>query len=253
VVAKAKRTNNKTLLPKVAHKNGDGWRFRDDPPILTRVDDETRRTVIGSLVEYASGLAPAYRNMLRRYSVADVAHRVVGVGSVGTRAYLALLFGNGDKDPLFLQIKEAIVPVHAPYLPKLLFRKEHEHEGRRTIDAQRMLQALGDPMLGATTIDGRPFFVRQMKNMKASVPIELMKGKAFDYWAFTCGALLARAHARCGDADRIAGYFGGTDTLDQALAQFAEAYGDQTERDHAALVQDIKTGRVKAAVENNGD
>lgn len=249
-VAKAKRTNSITLLPKVADKNGDGaWRFRHAPPILTRVDDETRRKVIESLVEYASALAPAYRNMLRRYSVADVAHRVVGVGSVGTRAYLVLLFGNGDNDPLFLQVKEAIVPVHSPYLPKLLFRKEHEHEGRRTIDAQRMLQALGDPMLGSTTIDGRPFFVRQMKNMKASVPIELMKGKPFDYWAFTCGALLARAHARCGDADRIAGYCGDADTLDRAIAEFSEKYGDQTEQDHAALVKAIRTGQVKAVFE----
>jgi uncharacterized protein (DUF2252 family) len=249
-VSKAKRTNNETLLPKVAFQNGDGkWQFRDEPPILTRVDDETRAKVIAAIVEYASGLAPAYRNMLRRYSVADVAHRVVGVGSVGTRAYLVLLFGNGDSDPLFLQVKEAIVPVHSPYLPQLLLRKEHEHEGRRTIDAQRMLQALGDPMLGSTTIDERPFFVRQMKNMKASVPVELMKGKPFDYWAFTCGALLARAHARCGDADRIAGYCGDEDTLDQALAEFAEAYGNQTERDHAKLVNAIKSGDVKAVVE----
>ena len=119
-VAKAKRTTNETLLPKVAHRAHDGgWRFQDDPPILTRVDDGTRRKVIASLAEYAEHLPPAYRAMLRRYSVADVAHRVVGVGSVGTRAYLALCFGNGDTDPLFLQVKEAIVPVHAAYLPPL--------------------------------------------------------------------------------------------------------------------------------------
>jgi uncharacterized protein (DUF2252 family) len=100
-----------------------GWRFQDDPPILTRVDEATRSKVVASLVEYAEHLSPAYRIMLRRYAVADVAHRVVGVGSVGTRAYLTLCFGNGDTDPLFLQVKEAIVPVHAAYLPPTKFVK----------------------------------------------------------------------------------------------------------------------------------
>jgi uncharacterized protein (DUF2252 family) len=246
-VAKAKRTTNESLLPKVAYRNTDGaWRFRDDPPILTRVNGETRRKVITSLVAYAAQLPTAYRNMLRRYAVADVAHRVVGVGSVGTRAYLVLLFGNGDHDPLFLQVKEAITPVHAAYLPPPQVRKEHQHQGRRVIDTQRLLQSLGDPLLGWTAIDGRQYFVRQMKNMKASMPVSVMTGKAFDVWALTCGALLARAHARCGDAAAIAGYCGEEDTLDCALADFAEAYGDQTERDHAALVQAIKAGRVKA-------
>ncbi len=252
-VAKAKRTTNESLLPKVAYRNTDGgWRFRDAPPILTRVDDDTRRKVVASLVEYAADLTPAFRLMLRRYAVADVAHRVVGVGSVGTRAYLVLLFGNGDHDPLFLQVKEAIVPVHGRYLPELQVRKEHLHQGRRVIGTQRLLQALGDPLLGATTIDGREYFVRQMKNMKASMPVSLMTGKPFDFWAFTCGALLARAHARCGDAARIAGYCGEEDTLDRALADFAEAYGDQTERDHAALVKAIKAGRVEAVVVDDG-
>ena len=149
-VAKAKRTTNESLLPKVAYRNTDGaWRFRDAPPILTRVDDDTRRKVVASLVEYAAELTPAFRLMLRRYAVADVAHRVVGVGSVGTRAYLVLLFGNGDHDPLFLQVKEAIVPVHARYLPELQVRKEHLHQGRRVIGTQRLLQALGDPLLGS--------------------------------------------------------------------------------------------------------
>jgi uncharacterized protein (DUF2252 family) len=253
-VAKAKRTTNESLLPKVAHRNADGaWRFRDAPPILTRVDDDTRRKIVSSLVGYAAELTPAFRLMLRRYAVADVAHRVVGVGSVGTRAYLVLLFGNGDHDPLFLQVKEAIVPVHGRYLPELQVRKEHLHQGRRVIGTQRLLQALGDPLLGSTTIDGREYFVRQMKNMKASMPVSLMTGKPFDFWAFTCGALLARAHARCGDAARIAGYCGDEDTLDRALAEFAEAYGDQTERDHSALVKAIKAGRVKALMESDDE
>ena len=180
--------------------------------------------------------------MLRRYALADVAHRVVGVGSVGTRAYLALLFGNGDQDPLFLQVKEATTPAHAPYLPAPPMLGAHD--GLRVVAGQRALQALGDPMLGHATIDGRPYYVRQMKNMKASMPLAFMTGVPFDFWASACGMLLARAHARSGDAARIAGYCGDGDALDRALADFAEAYGDQTEHDHAELVQAIKRGRV---------
>jgi uncharacterized protein (DUF2252 family) len=243
--AKAKRTTNATLLPKVAHRAQNGaWQFRDDPPILTRVDDVTRGKVIAALVEYGENLGPAYRYMLQRYTVADVAHRVVGVGSVGTRAYLVLCFGQGDYDPLFLQVKEAITPVHGAYLPPMMMREQHE--GRRVVAAQRLLQALGDPLLGYTRIDGREYFVRQMKNMKASMPVPLMTGEPFDFWAFTCGALLARAHARTGDSVRIAGYCGQSDTLDRALVEFAESYGDQTERDHGELVKAISSGRVKA-------
>ena len=248
VVAKAKTTTNATLLAKVAHRRHDGgWRFVDDPPILTGIDDETRKKVVASLVEYAETLPPAYRFMLNRYGVADVVHRVVGVGSVGTRAYLALLFGNGDDDPLFLQIKEATTPAHAPYLPEPPLRGPHD--GRRVVGTQRVLQTLGDPMLGYTTIDGRSYYVRQMKNMKASIPVPFMTGTPFNFWALICGGLLSRSHARSGDIARIEGYCGNTDTLDRALADFAEDYGDQTERDHAELVQAIKRGRVKATGE----
>ena len=248
VVAKAKATTNATLLAKVAQRRHDGgWRFIDDPPVLTGIDDQTRQKIVASLVEYAEHLSPAYRFMLKRYGVADVAHRVVGVGSVGTRAYLALLFGNGDDDPLFLQIKEATPPAHAPYLPAIALGSDHD--GARVVAVQRLLQSLGDPLLGYTTIDGRPYYVRQMKNMKASMPVAFMSGTVFNFWAYVCGGLLSRAHARAGDVARIDGYCGDGDTLDRALADFAESYGDQTERDHAALVQAIKRGRVKAAGE----
>jgi uncharacterized protein (DUF2252 family) len=246
--AKARRTTSATLLPKVARQGADGsWRFEDDPPVLTRLDEATRATVMASLVEYAENLVPEYRFLLQRYAVADVAHRVVGVGSVGTRAYLVLLFGNGDADPLFLQIKEAVVPAHARYLPPFAFRVAHE--GRRVVVSQRLLQALGDPLLGWTTIDGRPYYVRQMKNMKASMPVAFLRGKPFDFWAFACGGILARAHARVGDAAAIAGYCGKSTALAGALADFAEDYGDQTERDHDELVQAIKAGRVEAQPE----
>ena len=245
VLAKARRTHNDTLLAKVARRHADGgWRFVEDPPILTSIDEATRQKVIASLVDYGETLPPEYRIMLHRYSVADVCHRVVGVGSVGLRAYLVLLFGNGDDDPLFLQVKEAVAPAHTPYLPSAAFRIDHE--GRRVITTQRVLQSLGDPLLGYTTIDDRHYFVRQMKNLKASMPVEWLTGEPFEFWGWICGSLLARAHARSGDIAKIAGYIGKSDAFATALAEFAEAYGDQNERDHAALVEAVRTGRVEA-------
>jgi len=245
-VAKAKQQTNATLLTKISERGvSGGWRLREDPPVLTHVDQATREKIIDGLNEYAESLSLERRYMLSRYHVVDVAHRVVGVGSVGTRAYLALLFGNSDDDPLFLQIKECVSPAHAPYLPPLP-DMYIEHEGRRVVVGQRALQASSDIMLGITRIDGRPYFVRQMKNMKASVPVEWLTGESFNFYAWACGTLLARAHARAGDAATIAGYCGGTSVLDKALATWAEAYGDQTEQDHDRLVKAIKSGKVKA-------
>jgi hypothetical protein len=120
------------------------------------------------------------------------------------------------------------------------------HQGKRVIHGQRALQATSDVLLGYTTIEGRPFYVRQMKNLKGSIPMEWLSGSPFSDYAWSCGAILARAHCRTMDAARIAGYCGNSEVLDTAFATFAEAYGDQTERDHAALVQAIKRGRVTA-------
>jgi uncharacterized protein (DUF2252 family) len=245
-VAKAKTQTNATLLAKTADRSASGgWRMREEPPILTRVDDKTREKIMEGLDEYSMNL-PAERGfMLSRYHVADICHRVVGVGSVGTRAYLALLFGNDDNDPLFLQVKESVAPAHAPYLPKLP-KPYCDHEGLRVVMGQRALQASSDVMLAQTHVDGRPFFVRQMKNMKGSIPVEFLTGEAFNFYAKGCGALLSRAHARVGDAAAISGYCGSGPALDKALATWAEAYGDQTEQDHNRLVNAIKIGVVKA-------
>ncbi|HEX8814767.1 MAG TPA: DUF2252 domain-containing protein [Terriglobales bacterium] len=242
-LAKALKTDNRGLLPKVADKMSDGsWTFRQDPPVLTKIDKKTRNKVIESLDSYAQSLSPDRRYMLSRYHVIDVAHRVVGVGSVGTRAYLVLLFGNSDDDPLFLQVKEAIVPAHDPYLPP----RPVKHNGQRVVIGQRTLQASSDPMLGYTDIDGRPYYVRQMKNLKASVPVEWLTGPAFNFYAQACGAILARAHSRTSDPARISGYCGNSAVLDEALAEWAERYGDQTEKDHAELVRAVRKGKVKA-------
>jgi uncharacterized protein (DUF2252 family) len=242
-VGKAERQTNQALLGKVAEKVNGHWRFREDPPILTRVDSSTRNAVEKALVEYADTLHLERKFMLSRYRIADVAHRIVGVGSVGTRAYLALLFGNGDDDPLFLQVKEAIVPALAPFIERR-GATQFSHEGKRIVTGQRALQASTDVMLGWTQIDGRPFFVRQMKNMKGSIPIEWLSGDAFYFYVWACGALLARAHARTTDPALISGYCGNSGVLDDALATFAESYGDQTVRDHAALVQAVKDDRA---------
>lgn len=243
-LAKAQRADNRTLLPKVADKAGTGhWTFRDDPPELARVDVATKQKVIHALNQYALTLPRERRLMLGRYHVADVAHRVVGVGSVGTRAYLVLLFGNGDDDPLFLQVKECGTPAHGPYLP---VTHEHGHNGQRVVLGQRALQASSDPMLGYTSMDNRDFYVRQMKNLKASIPVEWLAGASFNFYAWGCGVILARAHARTGDPARVAGYCGGSRVLDEALVEWAESYGDQTERDHDLLRKAIDRGQIKA-------
>jgi uncharacterized protein (DUF2252 family) len=252
VLAKALTTDNKALLPKVAERRNDGsWTFRDDPPVLTRVSASTKAKVIDALNRYSSTLPRERGFMLSRYHVADVAHRVVGVGSVGTRAYLALLFGSGDNDPLFLQVKEAAEPAHGPYVPPLA--KEFLHNGKRVVLGQKGLQASNDPLLGFTDIDGRHYYVRQMKNLKASIPVEWLTGASFNFYGRACGALLARAHARVGDAARIAGYCGNSAVLDKALAEWAESYGDQTEQDHAMLVDAIKRGKTKAQIEGTNE
>ena len=246
---KARESNNVTLLPKVAHRSVSGnWRFLDNPPILQRTDEETAQKIIASLVPYAKTLSPERSFMFQRYRVADVAHRLVGVGSVGLRAYLVMLFGNDDRDPLFLQVKEAVAPAFAPYT--LPLPPELKHEGRRVVRGQRSLQTATDVLLGWTSIDDRPYYVRQMKNMKGSIPLEWLKGSAFAMYARACGTLLARAHARSGDIAKIAGYCGNSVALDEAIADFAEAYGEQTERDYEVFIKAIENGQITAESES---
>ncbi|GJD49668.1 hypothetical protein OPKNFCMD_2401 [Methylobacterium crusticola] len=248
-IEKARRRHNGSLLARVGERRVDGgWRFREEPPILTRVDAATREAVTGGLERYAETLPRERRFMLSRYHVVDVAHRVVGVGSVGTRAYVALLCGNSDRDVLFLQVKEAVRPAHAPYLPGMP-EPYASHEGERVIYGQRLLQAVGDPLLGWTSIAGRPFYVRQMKNMKGEIPVGCMRGQPLIYFSWAYGALLARAHARTGDSAAIAGYCGRDRQagLREALAAWADAYGEQNAADHRRLLEAVASGRIEAA------
>ncbi|MCJ2058352.1 DUF2252 domain-containing protein [Methylobacterium sp. J-048] len=248
-VDKARRKNNRSLLGQIAERRTDGgWRFRVEPPILTPVDDATRQSIVTGLEHYAETLPRERRFMLNRYQVVDVAHRVVGVGSVGTRAYVALLCGNSDQDALFLQVKEAVRPANAPYLPGMP-EPYAGHEGERVIYGQRLLQAVGDPLLGWTSIDGRPYYVRQMKNLKGAIPLAEMSGLPLLTFSYAYGALLARAHARTGDAAAIAGYCGSGKRPDlrEALADWAAAYAERNAEDFALFREAIASGRLEAA------
>lgn len=244
-VERAMKRSHATMLAKVAEPAGKSWRFKVDPPILTQLDAAEKNHVIDGFRAYLRTIAGEWRMMLERYDVVDVAHRVVGVGSVGTRAYLVLLIGRALGDPIFMQVKEGIVPAAAPFVPPL--EEPFRHQGRRVVHGQRLLQSSSDALLGWTTIAGRDFYVRQMKQIRGSVPVDWLHGATFDFYAWCLGLLLARAHARTGDPALIAGYCGASDKLDAAYAVWAERYGAQTVADHAAFCAAISVGRVKAA------
>jgi uncharacterized protein (DUF2252 family) len=198
---------------------------------------------------YLSTLPPDRAVLLLRYSFVDLAHKVVGVGSVGTRA-LVMLLESGDAEPLILQIKQANASVLAGYVeagPLLGTQEQERHEGRRVVAGQRLMQATGDPFLGWTRGDAHApvdFYVRQLRDMKGSFDLETLAGEDLAVYGQLCGAVLARAHARAGDASLLSGYLGETDEFDEALGDFSVAYADRTDADHAALVEAIRTGEV---------
>jgi uncharacterized protein (DUF2252 family) len=177
-------------------------------------------------------LLPERQHILEQYRPIDVAFKVVGTGSVGTRDYCIYMEGNGSGDPLFLQIKEE---VGSAYLPYLSDRVKTVHWGRAVAEGQRAMQMQSDPFLGWTTIAERCYLVRQLNDHKAGVDMEALKGPGLAAYAEVCGELLARGHARSGDAQMIAGYVGNGDGLVEALAKFAVAYADQTEADWEEL------------------
>jgi uncharacterized protein (DUF2252 family) len=175
----------------------------------------------------------------------DVAFKIVGTGSVGTRDYVLLLFGNGVDDPLFLQIKEELPSCYAPYLASTA---PITHQGKRVAQGQKKMQTVSDPFLGYTTIDSRHFLVRQLADHKAAIdPLEL-KGTALLEYGIVCGEVLAKAHARTGDPGAIAGYCGKSAVLDNALAKFAKLYAEQTESDYEQFKKAIAKGRVHAVL-----
>jgi uncharacterized protein (DUF2252 family) len=242
---KARAQNNVTFFNKVIEKGpGDRLRFKEDPPLLERASEDVRDALSDALALYTKTLSPERAYMLRRYRVIDAAHRVVGVGSVGCRSWVVLLMGNNPDDPLFLQVKEAVKPAAQPYIPPV--PKDFRHQGRRVAHGQRLLQAEGDPLVGWTTMMGRPYYVRQMRNLKGSIPNEWLTPGPLQFFASGFAGLLARSHARTGDACVISGYCGNSRALDEALAEWAERYGNQVEQDHDVLVKAIRAHQVAA-------
>ncbi|WP_338781165.1 DUF2252 domain-containing protein [Streptomyces sp. DG1A-41] len=223
-----------------------GRRFVDAPPVLRRVPDAEAAAVTVSLEEYVGTLPEDRLPLLARHAVHDVAFRVVGTGSVGTRSYVVLLLDHRG-EPLVLQVKEARASALVPHLVTAGFDAPVVgHEGRRVVLGQKRMQVVSDILLGWTTVDGHPFQVRQFRNRKGSVdPAALAADQIDDYGRMT-GALLARAHAHSADPRLIAGYCGKSEELDEAMAAFAVAYADRTEADHADLVAGVRAGKVAA-------
>ncbi|MFD0055427.1 DUF2252 domain-containing protein [Streptomyces sp. NPDC005047] len=223
-----------------------GRRFVEAPPVLRRVTDPEAATVAASLEQYLATLSEDRLPLLARYAVHDVAFRVVGTGSVGTRSYVALLLDHRG-EPLVLQVKEARPSALLPHLATAGFDvPEPGHEGRRVVMGQKRMQVVSDMLLGWTTVDGRPFQVRQFRNRKGSVDATALAADQLDDYGRMTGALLARAHAHSADPRAVAGYCGKNEELDEAVAAFAVAYADRTEADHAVLATAVRSGRVAA-------
>ena len=213
-------------------------RFKEIKPILTRVTGRQAAAVLASLGPYRQTLEPQRQHLLSLYRPVDVAFKVVGTGSVGLRDYCIYFEGNGAGDPLFLQIKEEPASAYAPYL---LDAEPPRHNGQRTAEGQKAMQAQSDPFLGWTHFGGRDYMVRQLNDHKGSIDLEDLTGGGLEAYAEVCGELLARGHARSGDPLILAGYIGSGDGFAEALAKFGSAYADQTEKDWNELKRSAKS------------
>ena len=242
VLEKARRATPDLTLAKltVAERSGTR-RFKEQKPLLTPVSDKMRRDVCASLKSYYESLSQERRHFAELYSPVDVAFKVVGTGSVGTRDYILLCFGQGPDDPLFLQMKEEPPSAYAKYLK----RAAPANQGERVVQGQRLMQAQSDIFLGWTSMEGRDYLVRQLADFKAGVDPTDLRGRGLCDYARACGEVLGKGHARSGDPCVLSGYCGDSDKLDKAIVQFAVAYADQTEADYKALLDAVKKGRLK--------
>jgi uncharacterized protein (DUF2252 family) len=253
--AKARRKDSTRAFAKLTHRVDGEPRIASDPPLIVPLREmvsageahDVEAQLRGVLNAYRATLPADRRRLLDRFRLVDIAHKVVGVGSVGTRAWIILLLGRDDEDPLFLQCKEAQPSVLAPFAGASRFA----NQGRRVVEGQRLMQATSDILLGWIRAMGlderqRDFYVRQLWDWKTSVDLSTLEPDTLAAYADLCGWTLARAHARSGDAVAIASYLGSSDAADRAFAAFADAYADQNERDHAALLDAIDRGRLAA-------
>jgi uncharacterized protein (DUF2252 family) len=254
-IAKARTKDSRRASDRLTRVVDGQPRIISDPPLIVPIEEllpAGERALLEDMVRsvirsYRRTLTSDRRHLLERFHYADAARKVVGVGSVGTRAWIVLMLGNDDRDPLFLQLKEAAPSVLEPYLGKSKFTQH----GQRVVEGQRLMQAASDIMLGwvrTPEIDGaqRDFYIRQLWDGKGSAAIEAMEPSAMVAYAELCGWTLARAHARSGDAVAIAAYLGSGGAFDRALASFAEDYADQNERDYGAFRDAIDSGRIAA-------
>ncbi|HSS76406.1 MAG TPA: DUF2252 domain-containing protein [Thermoanaerobaculia bacterium] len=249
LTAEAEKARRRTLFhafPKFIEKRDSEPRIKDDPPLIfhSKARHGVEADARGFLLRFRKTLTPECRVLFDRFRLVDVAMKVVGVGSVGTRCAVALLLAESD-DPLFLQIKEARASVLETFAGKSPF----SNQGERVVRGQRLMQSASDIFLGwSRDARGRGYYCRQLRDMKVSLVLDKISVARLADYAGWCGRALARAHARSGDAATLTGYLGGNDVLDRALAKFAVAYADQTERDFEALRKAVKAGRLQASV-----
>ncbi|MCA0301289.1 MAG: DUF2252 domain-containing protein [Proteobacteria bacterium] len=251
IVDKARAKGHQRVLEKMTEQIQGEHRIVEDHPVIVRETHTADGVPIGEALDgllrsYIGSLSFDRRRLLARYRIVDVARKVVGVGSVGTGCWVVLLMGNDNDDPLFLQVKEAQSSVLEPYAR---FTLPFDNHGRRVVVGQRLIQGSPDIFLGWGELEHRQFYVRQLADMKGGV--EMVEGDrdgidGFKEYCRLCGWALALAHAKSGDPALIAGYCGHSDVLDEALAVFANAYADRTERDHAALEKARGSGRIEA-------
>jgi uncharacterized protein (DUF2252 family) len=248
MVESARQRIGEFLFPKITTVVGGRPRLVDQPPLLFHITEEGQEQRVREAMEdYRQSLPDDRRVLFDRYRLEDIALKVVGIGSVGTRCFVGLFF-SPENHPLLLQFKEASTSVLAPYAGK----SRYDNQGERVVVGQRLMQSASDIFLGwLRSRRGIDYFARQLRDMKFSFPLDDMSPVQLKHYSEVCGWTLARAHAKSGDAATISGYLGKSDTFDQALGEFSLAYADQTVRDHAALVAAVKAGRIEALVEEN--
>lgn len=243
---KARHRTDTRIFPRLtAQVNGQYGQYaiKDDPPLIVHLDDKALTDALRELVEgYVASLPDDRQVLLSRYRVLDLAQKVVGVGSVGTRCYVALLLGDDGNDPLFLQVKEA----QASVLERYLGESHYANHAQRVVSGQHLVQAASDIFLGWTRAGSIDYYIRQLHDRSLSLDIEDMHASDFTSYAGLCGWVLARAHARSGDPAQISSYLGKSDVFDQAVTSFALAYAKQVEQDYAALVAAARSGRIRA-------
>jgi uncharacterized protein (DUF2252 family) len=244
VLRKAERATPMHNLEKLTYQRGGKHLFREQRPTQFRIPEKEARAAVASLKQYEQSLLPERAHFFRQYHVEDVVFRVVGTGSVGLRDYVLLMFGGAVSDPLFLQIKEEPGSAYAQYLPN---SPVPAHQGQRCAEGGRAMQMQSDIFLGWTSIAGRDYIVRQLKDHKAAIEESDLKGAGLVEYARMCGELLAKGHARSGDPCAIAGYLGTNTKFDNAMATFAALYANQADKDWQEFKRAMRNGKMRAA------